>query len=109
MITEELNLQLYQKMAAEQAQYREWLLLQPPDDILRHCYEYTIREDILYALEENDIPPEKAKALLKSPTPVADIYNRYEKSESAHMEEIRDAVEARADDVIRAEKVKYAR
>ena len=109
MITEELNLQLYQKMAAEQAQYREWLLSQPPDEILRHCYEYTVREDILYSLEENDISSEKAKALLKSPTPVADIYNRYEKNESAHMEEIRDAVEARADDVIRAEKSKNAR
>lgn len=106
MTTEELNLQLYQKMAAEQAKYREWLLSQPPDEILRHCYEYTVREDILYSLEENDISSEKAKALLKSPTPVADIYNRYEKSESAHMEEIRDAVEARADDVIRAEKAK---
>ena len=106
MTTEELNLQLYQKMAAEQAQYREWLLSQPPDEILRHCYEYAVREDILYSLEENDIPSEKAKALLKSPTPVADIYNRYEKCESAHMEEIRDAVEARADDVIKAEKTK---
>ena len=109
MITEELNLQLYNRMSEEQKHYREWLLSQPPDEILRHCYEYTIREDILYSLEGNDIPPEKAKALLKSPTPVADIYNRYEKSESVHMEEIRDAVEARADDVIRAEKVKDAR
>lgn len=106
MTTEELNLQLYQKMAAEQAQYREWLLSQPPDEILRHCYEYAVREDILYSLEETDISAERAKALLKSSSPLSDIYERHEKCESAHMEEIRDAIESRADDVIRAEKAK---
>ena len=46
MTNEELNTALYEKMFAEQQRYREWLLSQPPDEILNHCYEFTVREDI---------------------------------------------------------------
>ena len=109
MTTEELNLQLYRKMQSEQEKYRDWLLSQPPEEILHHCYEYTIREDILYSLEDTDMSAARAKALLKSPMPLEDVYRTHEKCESAHMDEIRGAVEARADDVIRAEKAKNAR
>lgn len=45
MTNEELNTALYKKVFAEQEKYREWLLSQPPDEILNHCYEYTVRED----------------------------------------------------------------
>ena len=50
MTNEELNTALYEKMFAEQQRYREWLLSQPPDEILNHCYEFTVREDIVLAL-----------------------------------------------------------
>ena len=50
MTNEELNTALYEKMFAEQEQYRAWLLSQPPAEILKHTYEYTVREDILLAL-----------------------------------------------------------
>ena len=46
MTNEELNTALYEKMFAEQQRYREWLLSQPPDEILNHCYEFTVREDM---------------------------------------------------------------
>lgn len=49
MTNEELNTALYEKMFAEQQRYREWLLSQPPDEILNHCYEFTVREDIIWA------------------------------------------------------------
>ena len=52
MTNEELNTALYKKVFAEQEKYREWLLSQPPNEILNHCYEYTVREDIVLALEE---------------------------------------------------------
>ena len=48
MTNEELNTALYEKMFAEQQRYREWLLSQPPDEILNHCYEFTVREDIIF-------------------------------------------------------------
>ena len=55
MNTETINTQLYEKMFAEQERYRDWLLHQPPEEILNHAYEYAIREDILMALESRDL------------------------------------------------------
>ena len=52
MNTNDLNMALYEKMAAEQDKYRDWLKSQPPEEILHHTYEYTIREDIVMAMEE---------------------------------------------------------
>ena len=45
MTNEELNTALYEKMFAEQETYRAWLLSQPPEEILNHAYEYTMREE----------------------------------------------------------------
>ena len=42
MTNEELNTKLYETMFAEQEKYREWLLSQPPEEILNHTYEYTM-------------------------------------------------------------------
>ena len=74
-MSNELNTRLYEKMEAEQQQYREWLLAQPPDEILNHTYEYTMRQDILMAMEEMGLSDKQARALLKSPCPLADVSN----------------------------------
>ena len=50
MTNQELNTALYEKMFEAQEKYREWLLSQPPEEILNHAYEYTIREDIILAI-----------------------------------------------------------
>ena len=67
------NTALYEKMAAEQDKFRDWLKSQPPEEILKHTYEYTVREDILMAMEELDLPQSRAAALLASPSPLADV------------------------------------
>ncbi len=103
MTNEELNTALYKKVFAEQEKYREWLLSQPPDEILNHCYEYTVREDIVLALEEYDLSDKQCKALLKSPSPLADVFKDFEKRETDHMDNIRDTIECRANAVIRTD------
>lgn len=67
MTAEELTTVLYRKMKAEQDTYRDWLLGLPPEEILDHAYEYSVREDILMALEERDVMVEQGSALLDSP------------------------------------------
>lgn len=57
-------------MFAEQESYREWLLGQPPEEILNCTYEHTVREDILMSLEYRDLPDAQARAMLKSPVPL---------------------------------------
>ena len=108
MTNEELNTQLYQKMFYEQEQFREWLLGQPPKEILNHCYTYTVREDILLALETNDLSDRQCQALLKSHTPLEDVFWEFEHRESDYMENVFDAMCSRADEVIRREKHKEA-
>ena len=88
MTNEELNTALYEKMFSEQETYRAWLLAQPPEEILNHTYEYTVREDILMSLEYNSLPNTQVQALLKSPSPLADVF--------AALEEIWQTVTGRA-------------
>ena len=99
----------YQRMNAEQEQYRNWLLGQPPGVILGHAAEYTIREDIVMEMEELELTDAQAKALLKSKTPLADVCRARNKTETHHMDDVRDVIEARADSVIRTEKEKGQR
>ena len=103
MNTNNLNTALYEKMATEQEKYRDWLKSQPPEEILHHTYEHTVREDIVMAMEELELTNAQAQALLDSPTPLADVYRYFEKLETGYMDMIRDSIENRADDVCRAQ------
>ena len=96
MTNEELNTALYEKMFSEQETYRAWLPTQPPEEILNHTYEYTVREDILMSLEYNSLPNTQVRALLKSPSPLADVFAAWEDRETSYMEEIWQTVTDRA-------------
>ena len=106
MTNDELNTALYEKMFAEQETYRAWLLSQPSEEILNHTYEYTVREDILLSMEYNDLPDAQAKALLKSPTPLADIFKEWEDKETGYMEDIGETVADRAKSEVQKQKKK---
>ena len=99
----DLNTALYEKMAAEQDKFRDWLKSQPSAEILNHAYAYTVREDIVMAMEELELTDAQAQALLDSPTPLADVYHYFEKVETDHMDVVRDCIEIRADDVCRTQ------
>lgn len=102
------NARLYEKMKAEQDKYRDWLLHQEPSEILEHTYEYTMREDIVICMEELELEPEKAKALLRSPCPLCAVYKEFRDRETEHMDTIRDSIEAEADKSLqRQEKIQH--
>ena len=73
MTNDELNTKLYEKLFAEQQEYKGWLLAQPPEVILEHAYAYVIREDIVLAMEYHDVTDEQAKALLAAEKPLESI------------------------------------
>ena len=109
MTNEELNTALYQKIFDEQEAYRSELLSMSPEQILEHAYAYTVREDILLSMEYNDLSDSRAKELLKSKTPLADIFSKWENHETDYMGEIRDMIEGHADSLIRDAKAKANR
>ena len=95
-MNQDLTTALYEAMAKEQANFRDWLVKQPPEEILNHTYEYTVREDILMAMEELELPREQGEALLSSPSPLADVYRHFSDLETGYMDLIRDSIESRA-------------
>ncbi len=103
MTGEELNTTLYKKMFAEQDAFRKGLLTQAPEGILKQAYEYTVREDILMSLENNDLTDEQASALLKSPNPLGDIFSEFESRETGYMETVLDCITDKANAVIQME------
>lgn len=105
-LKEELNSEMYNRMFEEQEHYRNWLLSLPPEEILFHAFSYSVREDILMTQEENNFSIEKCKALLESPTPLADMKRAYDKTETNYMDDIRSIMENHANDVIEENKKK---
>ena len=98
MTQEEMLTALYEKMAAEQDKYRDWLKSQPAAEVLNHAYEYTVREDIVMCMEELELTEAQAKALL-----LADVYKDFEKLETSYMDVIRDTIETRANELYQAQ------
>ena len=92
MGTEELKSTLYDMMYAEQQNYREWLMKQQPEEILSHTYEFTVREDILVALEEVELSDELMKALMDSPSPLQEVYEMFADKETDYMQNLRDTI-----------------
>lgn len=105
MTNEELNTALYKKMFAEQDAFRSWLLEQTPEEILRHAYDYVMREDILLSLEYNDLSDRYASVLLDMDKPLAAIFSKLEHTDSPHMEHVWDCVEQCAKDTLEAQQM----
>ena len=61
-MNEALQQSLYDKLSREQDKYRDWLKGQPPEEILHHSYEYTVREDILMSMEELTLSEAETRA-----------------------------------------------
>lgn len=100
-VLQERNTLLYKKMFAEQEAYQHWLLMLPPEEILEKSYEYWIREDILLAMEYHGLTIDQANALLQSSKPLSDIVPIFEKMETNYMDTIFEAVESRAEALLR--------
>lgn len=97
-MNEALQQSLYDKLSREQDKYRDWLKGQPPEEILHHSYEYTVREDILMSMEELTLSEAETRALLLSPSPMAILYDKFSDLETGHMDTIRDSIEDTARD-----------
>lgn len=97
-MNEELKNTLMGKLSREQDKYRDWLKGQPPEEILHHSYEYTVREDILMSMEELTLSEAETRALLLSPSPMAILYDKFSDLETGYMDTIRDSIEDTAKD-----------
>ena len=88
--------QLYEKLCQEQAAFRDELLSLPPKEILDKAWEYLVREDILVAMEYNELDDEQAQALLELPDSMSDLCGVVTEKDSRQQETIWHEIEERA-------------
>ena len=91
---EELNVQLYYKMSEELDAFRMELACKDTEEVLRDCYALALREDLVLAMENNDLESCQAAAMLGLDQPLAAAVQAFERMESScHMEEMWQAIE----------------
>lgn len=84
---------LLKKLEEELERYRKYLLTLPCNEAIEHSYEYTIKKDIIIAMENSDFPEDGYKLLLSSPCLLDDIYNTFVSMEDDYMETINYSIE----------------
>lgn len=91
------NEKLYSKMRDEQEAYKNILLSKTPEEILDLAYEYSIREDILCVMVDNDLPEEQAAAILSLNLTMDDMFEQlsHDSDSSNQMDIIWSSVEER--------------
>lgn len=102
-----VNANLYSKMEETFQDFTNWLLKQPPEEILDHTFEYTIKENILLVMEYNDLEETQAQALLAVDDPLDYLYNSIGDSSTISLEELRSLIEGKANE-LRPPKESYA-
>ena len=95
-----MNTALYDKLFAEQDAYRGWLLSQPPEEILKHAYEYTVREDILLTFENKDVDDDQGRVLMALEDTLSEIFKTFEHRETNYMNIVSDSVYCLANDLL---------
>ncbi len=100
------NQMLYEKMALEQKLFVAELKSSSPEKIIEKAYEFVMREDILLAVEGDDLLIPKAKALLKLDKPLDAIYHEWLDNDFTHMDMVRDTISDCADYHIKYQKDK---
>lgn len=92
---------LYEKMLAEQAEYKRNLCAKTAAEVLEEGYAYFSREDILIAVETSELSREQMLALLSLERPLDAVYEEWLAADYSQMEDIRDTLKTCADDLIR--------
>lgn len=94
-----VNEKLYDKLDQEQLTFMRAFLLKSPQEILDNAWEYTVRLDILEALDSNDLDYEQAEALLRLPDTMDVLAQAVLDQNSIRMDMIIDAIEEKADEL----------
>ena len=100
---------LFAKMSAEQGGYRKWLASLPPEEILEHAYEYTVREAALSLMGKVELSKGQITALFATKTPLTGICDEFFSRDIDYEIELTDCIEVFANDAAHQyERVKKA-
>lgn len=80
-------------------------LLKSPQEIYEAAYQIALKNDIAECFSEADYSPQAAKALLKSPNLLNDIYAEWIETDYSHMEDLRQTIADFKDYMVKTEKI----
>ncbi len=80
-----LNRKLAEKVQRELADFREEILSKSPQEVYDAAYQIILKSDIAECFSEADYSPQAAKALMKSPNLLQDIYEEWLEKDDSHI------------------------
>ena len=87
-----LNQRLTDKVQRELSFFREEMQAKTPQEIYDAAYQIAMKNEIADCFSNVDYSPQAAKALIKSPNLLQDIYEEWIGREDSHMDELRQTI-----------------
>ena len=100
-----LNQRLTDKVQREFSAFREEILGKPPQEIYDAAYQIVLKSDIVECFSNADYSPQAAKALMKSPNLLQEVYEEWLETDFSHMEDLRQTITDFKDYMVKTEKM----
>lgn len=100
-----LNRRLTEKVQRELSAFREEMQGKPPQEIYDAAYQIALKSDIAECFSDADYSPQAAKALMKSPNLLQEIYEEWLASDYSHMEDLRQTIADFKGYMVKTEKI----
>ena len=100
-----LNQRLTDKVQREISSFREEMQAKTPQEIYDAAYQIAMKNEIADCFSNVDYSPQAAKALMKSPNLLQDIYEEWLGREDFHMDELRQTIADFKSYMVKTEKI----
>ncbi len=99
------NQKLSERVERELTDFREDILCKTPQEIYDAAYQIILKSDIAECFLETDYSPQVAKALMKSPNLLQDIYEECLEKDNFNKEDLRQIIKDFKDYMAKTEKI----
>lgn len=100
-----LNQRLTDRVRRELSSFREEMQAKTPQEIYDAAYQIAIKNEIADCFSNAAYSPQAAKALMKSPNLLQDVYEEWLGREDSHMDELRQTIADFKSYMVKTEKV----
>ncbi len=100
-----LNQRLTEKVQHELSAFREEMQGKPSQEIYDMAYQIVIKNDIAECFSNTDYSPQTAKALMKSPNLLQEIYDEWLGRDYSHMDDLRQTIADFKSYMVKTEKI----
>lgn len=102
---QKLNQKLNDKVQQELSSFQEEMLSRSPQEIFDAAYQITIKNDIVECILNKDYSPQAARALMKSPNLLQEVYEEWLETDYSHMEDLNRTVTVFKNYMVKTEKI----